>query len=74
MVVVMPRFAFVLIAAALTIAGCNGSNPGAPSQQYNINQDINASFGSNIPDADNPGGGFQNPGADPYGYSEVWGR
>ena len=71
----MPRLACVLTALALLLPGCNGSDPGAQSQQYNINQDINASFGSNIPTSSNPGApGFGSSSDDVYGYNQVWER
>ncbi|HVM82134.1 MAG TPA: hypothetical protein VMU06_24140 [Stellaceae bacterium] len=71
----MPRIACGLIAAALVLAGCNGRDPGAPSQQFQIDQDINASYGTNIPTSTNPGAsGFGSAGSDPFGYSQVYGH
>jgi len=71
----MPRLACVLTAALLALAGCDGRDPGAPSQRYQIDQDINASYGTNIPTSSNPGAsGFGSSGNDPYGYSQVYGH
>jgi len=71
----MPRFACVLIAVAVVLAACDGQNPGPPSQQYEINEDIDATLGTNIPTSSNPGApGFGSPGSDPYGYSQVYGH
>ena len=71
----MPRLFCALLAAALALAGCGGRDPGDPGQQYQIDQDINASHGSSIPTSSNPGAsGYGTWSGDPLGYSEVYGR
>ena len=51
----MVRLGLVVVTATLLLVACGGESPGERPQQYQIDQDINASRGTSVPTSINPG-------------------
>jgi len=69
---------YAVLAAMLLLVGCGGESPGERSQDYQIDQDINASHGVGTPTSINQEQrGFEPwrmKDPDTYGYSQTYGR
>ena len=74
----MANLGCVVMAVALVLAGCGGESPGERPQEYQFDQDIDASHGAGIPTSANPSArGLENwriKDPDTYGYSQSYGR
>lgn len=70
----MAKLGCVVIAVGLILAACGGESPGERPQEYQFDQDIDASHGAAIPTSINQGSrGFENwrmKDPDTYGHSQ----